>query len=74
MDIHFTVSCKHSIVNINHHKNIPASLSFNICIQNVADFASEITYFASWALVSAAILQRFIKLSVYIMIKTNSAE
>lgn len=41
---------------------------------NVADFASEITYFASWALVSAAILQRFIKLSVYIMIKTNSAE
>lgn len=34
----------------------------------------QITYFASWVLIWEALLQRFLKLSVYIMIKTSSAE
>lgn len=41
MDIHFAMSCKYSIVNINHHANAPASFDFNICIQDVTNFTSD---------------------------------
>lgn len=41
MGIHFAMSCKYSIVNINHHANIPASLDFNICIPNMTNFTSD---------------------------------